>query len=100
MYQDSVAALEIDSEGKLHVLPTKQEFPFVYREALEVSWNEYKRSLYSPTPREWTYSRWLEQIFAAATAQGVRLAIDQDTQWVNIPATIKADLLRAAAHVA
>ena len=98
MKQDHVAIVEIDSQGRLHVMPRKHEFPFVYREALEVSWDGERRSLHSPVPRDWTYTRWLEQIIAAANAQGVHLVLGQDTQWVNVPATVKADLMQAVTH--
>ena len=100
MHRDFVTAIEIDSEGKLHVSPATQTFAFVYREGLEVVWDENRRSLHSPVPREWSYVRWLEQILAAATAQGIFFAIDQHTHWINVPASVREDLLQAAAHAA
>jgi hypothetical protein len=100
MEHDHVAAVEIDQDGRLHIAPASSEFPHICREAMEVSWDPHRRSLYSPQPREWGYGRWLQQILAAAAAQGVKLVLGPGTQWVHVPANIQAELSEAAAHAA
>jgi hypothetical protein len=100
MDQEQVATVEIDQDGRLHVAPASSEFPHIYREAMEISWDPHRRSLYSPHPREWGYGRWLQQILAAAAAQGVGLVIGPGTQWLNVPANTQAELSEAAAHAA
>ncbi|MGY1426495.1 hypothetical protein [Lysobacter sp. A289] len=97
---DQVATVEIDQEGRLHIVPATQEFPYVYREAMEVSWDPARRTLNSPVPREWSYGRWFRQILAASSAQGVQLAIGPGTQWVNVPDSVRVEVLEAAAHAA
>jgi hypothetical protein len=100
MRADQVAAVEIDQDGRLHISPTASEFPYIYREAMEVSWDPERRSLHSPKPKEWGYGRWLRQILAAAAAQGVALELAPSTRWVNVPANTQAELSEAAAHAA
>ena len=91
MDKDSITAVEIDSEGRLHVVPATRTFPHVYREAMEVSWDPGRLSLHSPVPRDWPYSRWLEQILAAASAQGVRLIMGPSTRWLNVPPDLRIE---------
>jgi len=97
---DQVATIEIDHDGRLHISPATREFPYIYREAMEVSWDPNKRSLYSPRPREWGYGRWLQQILGAAAAQGVKLLVVPGTEWIDVPANIREELSEAAAHAA
>ena len=96
MDEDLVAAVELDDEGRLHVVPATRSFPHAYREAMEVSWDPQRRSLYSPPPRSWSYGRWVEQILALAAAQGVRLVVHRGTAWVGVPEPVRLELMRAA----
>jgi hypothetical protein len=96
MDEDFVATVEVDPEGRLHVVPRTRSFPYAYREAMEVAWDPQRLSLHSPPPREWSYGRWLQQIFALAAAQGVRLVLHTGTAWVNVPQTVRVELLQAA----
>ena len=100
MRSDPVATVEIDEKGRLHVTPATQDFPFAYREAMEVTWVPDSRALSSPAPREWSYGRWFQQIQSVASAQGVRLLLGPHTQWVNVPASVKLEIMEAAAHAA
>ena len=94
MDEDSIVAVEIDLERRLHVVPTARSFQHVYHEGMEVSWDASRRSLHSPAPREWSYSRWFEQILAAAAAQGVRLSLAPGTRWVGVPAELQVELAK------
>ncbi len=96
MDEDLVAAVELDPEGRLHVVPATRAFPYAYREAMEVSWDPQRLSLYSPPPRAWSYGRWFQQIHALAKAQGVRMVVHPGTAWVNVPQAVRVELLRAA----
>jgi len=96
MEQDEIATIEIDADGQLHVVPASRSFPLVYREAMEVHWDGERRSLHSPRPRDWSYSRWFHQILASACEQGVSLYLSANTKWLNIEPSVKTELLRAA----
>ena len=73
MDRDEIAEIVIDAAGQLHVVPASHAFPYIYREAMEVHWDPERHSLYSPPPREWSYSRWFQQILVAAREQGCEL---------------------------
>lgn len=98
MKRDTIAQVEIDGDGQLHVVPSAHSFPYIYREAMEVHWDSDRSSLYSPKPKEWSYSRWLQQILTAAAAQGCELQFGPDTKWLNIDPGTKAQLLQAAGN--
>ena len=95
MKQEFIATIEIDAAGRIHVTPTESEFPYIYREAMEVSWDESKRTLHSPVPREWTYTQWLLHILAAAAEQSVKLVLSPETKWVNVSTRLQAELTSA-----
>jgi len=92
MTKDVIAAIEIDEQGALHVHPATQQFPHAYREAMDVAWNGDKRTLSSPKPRQWSYGRWFQQSLKLASAQGVQLRLDHQTQWRNVPDEIKQEI--------
>ena len=92
MDEDLIAAVEIDSQRRLHVVPATRTFPYVYREAMEVAWDTARLSLHSPPPKEWSYGRWLQQILAAAAAQGVELALSPGTRWIGVPPQLQVEL--------
>ena len=89
MTKDLIAEISIDREGRLCVRPVSAEFPHIYREAMEVTWDAATRSLRPPVPREWTYEHWLKQIFDAGRQQGVELVIDESTRWSNADSLIR-----------
>ena len=96
MKREFVAAIEIDTTGRIHVTPEETKFPYIYREAMEVSWDGSAKTLHSPVPREWSYARWLLQILAAAEEQGVHLIVGPQTRWTNVPADLREELANVA----
>ena len=92
MESEQISVVELDGEGKLHIVPAKEEFQYVYREAMEVSWDIQRKSLHSPVPREWSYARWFQQIIAAALAQGAQLQLHTGTIWINVPDELREEL--------
>lgn len=95
MRSDTIARIEIDADGRLHVVPSTATFPYVWREAMEVNWDPERRSLYAPPPREWSRRRWFRHVLDAAHAQGVTLHLSEETEWVGVAADVKAALLQA-----
>ena len=96
METDTIDALGIDDNGLLWVKPHSAKFPYIYREAMEVSWDQQRCRLYSPKPREWSYVEWFSQIRKAAQEQGVDLRLSSATEWTNIPNDLCAAFNSAA----
>ena len=89
MQTDQIEAVGIDESGSLWVKPATATFPYVYREAMEVSWDVERHCFFSPKPREWPYIRWFTQIRDAARAQGVELVTGPTTTWHGLDADLK-----------
>jgi len=98
MDRDEIAEIVIDAAGQLHVVPASHAFPYIYREAMEVHWDPERHSLYSPPPREWSYSRWFQQILVAAREQGCELYPNAGTIWRNVAESTRAEFLQVATN--
>jgi hypothetical protein len=93
MTHDNIAEIGIDENGRLWVRPAVTSFDYIYRAALQVSWDSSTRRLISPKPREWTYLDWFKRLIAAAADEyGTALRLTADTQWTAIPADLRADI--------
>jgi hypothetical protein len=88
---DEIQAVWIDEDGRLFVTPRSHQFPFIYREAVDVHWDAEQASLCSPVPREWSYLDWFKQILAAARMQGVVLQASPATEW-QLPPEIRCEI--------
>jgi hypothetical protein len=93
MNKDKIKEIGIDELERLYVAPQVETFPYVYREALEVHWDENHKYLYAPKPREWSRLDWFKQIISAAKFQGCILHICDKTAWVNISGELKTEII-------
>jgi hypothetical protein len=96
---DDICEVGINDEGRLYVVPRAATFPHIYREAMEVSWDQDRLALFSPPPREWSYLRWFEQIVSAARQHGHQLTIASDTEWRNVPDDLRAEIIAWARSI-
>ncbi len=94
MRRDDIVRIEISADGRLHVVPSSESFPYMWREAMEVHWDPDRQSLYGPPPRKWSRARWLRQILNAAREQGCELTITDETEWVGVEPAVKAELVQ------
>ncbi|WP_136678471.1 hypothetical protein [Neptunomonas sp. XY-337] len=86
---DLIEEIGIDKEERLYVKPYNESFPFIYREGMEVHWNEEFGYLYGAKPRKWSYLEWFNQIISAASQQGCMLLVSPSVIWVNVPAALQ-----------
>lgn len=88
-----VRLIEIDLKGRLCVTPASNDFEMVYREAMEVRWDRDGRFLFSPVPKEMTYTQWFRQIALAVDYQfGMKLRVTGRTQWLSISEPVRAEM--------
>ena len=94
--KDIITKVEIDDSGKLHLTPEKTKFPLIYRTATEVHWDNNKKTLYSPEPREWSYLDWyLHIVGVAKTECQTELLLTNNTEWINVPKELKIEITKA-----
>lgn len=92
MTADKIDEIGIDANGSIYVQPRKAAFPYIYREAMDVSWDAAAGRLFSPPPREWSYAKWFSQLVAAAKEQGVALSVTPETRWVNVEPQVRVGI--------
>ncbi len=92
MTHDQIAEVRIDEQGRLCVVPASSFFPYIYREAMEVHWDDSGRFFYSPKPREWSYARWFQQILSAAKEQSSVFSLTSTTAWSGVPDSVRAEI--------
>ena len=94
MTTDNIVEIGIDNQGRLYVKPEIENFEFIYRAAAEVNWDEKRKFLYSPKPKEYTYVDWFKQIIMATKSEyGCQLVLTPMTTWTNISDELKNKIL-------
>jgi hypothetical protein len=93
MVNDLIIEIGINKNQQLYIRPLTQKFPMIYREAMEVNWDNIENLLYSPKPREWSYFDWFNQIIKAVKIQSCSLSFNENTTWVNISENLKSQIL-------
>lgn len=93
MREDRITKIEIDDDGRLCIWPHTKRFYMIYRSAAEVHWDVKSKCLYSPRPREWSYSDWFGHIWSVAASEyEIKLRPDQNTDWTNISPELKSEV--------
>lgn len=95
--EDKIIEIAIDEYGRLCITPEIEKFHYIYREGMDVHWDEKKSRLHGSKLRSyegsWGYLDWYKQIIKAASEQGVKLNITKKTKWINISNNIKSDII-------
>jgi len=90
--EDKIEEIGIDDEGRLYLKPSSTSFPMIYREAMEVHWNNERGYLYGGIPSKWSCLDWYHQILNAAQEQGCKLSFSSCVSWVNVPSELRAQI--------
>lgn len=90
--EDQIDEIGIDGKGRLYVKPATSKFPFIYREAMEVHWDNELNCLFGSKPRDWSYLDWYHQILKAASEQGCNLKMSSSVKWINVPRTLQKEI--------
>lgn len=95
MDRDEILEIGIDDKGRLYIAPKVKTFPFIYREAKEVHWDE-KGFLLAPAPPRSQLAEpiwWFQRIISVAREQACELVVTAETKWNNVPVKLKNDIL-------
>ena len=93
METDAITEIGIDNQERLYIKPKSKTYTMIYREAIEVHWDNEGRFLYGPKPREWSYFEWYKQIMSGANSATFRLELTEKTKWVNIGSELKQQIV-------
>src|SRR5690606_28416124 len=88
-----LAKVEIDEKGWMRLYPVEAVYDFIYRAAAGVDWNKEGGFLHFREPRELTYPAYFKQIVTVVTPEyGDVLKVGPATKWLNVPATVRAEI--------
>lgn len=96
MERDEISEIGVDDKGRLYVAPKTKKFPYIYREAMEIHWDENGQFLFAPPPPRAQLAEpvwWFQRILAAAREQSCELLFTEETMWHNVPSEIKKEIL-------
>jgi hypothetical protein len=96
MERDAISEIGIDDEGRLYVAPETKAFPYIYREAMEVHWDEAGHYLFAPPPPRAQLAEpiwWFQRILSAAKEQGCELCFSSNTKWHNVPVELQSEVV-------
>jgi hypothetical protein len=99
MKRDRITSIGIDDHKRLWIRPAEHQFPYIYREAMEVDWDAKEKRLVTPHRPEWSYARWFDQIVLAAREQGTELYIDAATTWQDVDVELRQLILAQRAAI-
>jgi hypothetical protein len=97
MRKVAIREIKMNAAGGLAVVPDlrpDEDFGFIYRAAMEVTWDGTARALSCPLPRPggWSHVEWFRQILrAVANEYGTTLLIDPGTKW-SVPADVRGPI--------
>jgi hypothetical protein len=61
---------------------------------MEVFWDAEEHRLHGAEPRRWDHFRWYRQVIEAARMQGVILRPHSQTNWADIPKSLKKKIVQ------
>jgi hypothetical protein len=94
MALDNIVEIGIDNQERLYIKPEIEKFTLIYRSATEVHWDNDSKFLFSPKPREWSYTDWYKHIVSVVLDEyRCKLKITSRTNWLNIPADLKREII-------
>jgi hypothetical protein len=81
MNKDLITEIGFDKHDRLYVKTRTTAFPYIYREAREINWDDVCRYLFAPSPPRSQLAEpiwWFRQIILVVKEQSCDLRIDQD----------------------
>ena len=87
MSPEAIIEVGTDALGRLYVVPARTKFPHIYREAMEISWDEAGAYLHAPAPPRYELASpvwWFQRMLDAAKAEDCSLALNPETKWHNV----------------
>jgi hypothetical protein len=86
-----ISKVEIDAKGWFRLYPAGECYDHIYRAAAGVEWDKAGGFLHDKEPGTWTYPAYFGHIVSAVASEyGDALAVSPATEWLNVPADIRA----------
>ena len=99
MQRIEISQVSISDTGSLLIQPADYSeaeaklYPYIYRAATGVSWNEAFGAFASPAPKEWNYCDWFRNIADTVSSElGLVLVLTSKTVWRNVPPEVRQQI--------
>ena len=92
--KDNIIEIGIDEKIGIYVKPETVKFPFIWRSASSIHWDDKEHILCTTNQSGWTHLQWYKQIIGAVLDEyGYELILTDKTIWTNIPDNLKLDII-------
>ena len=94
MRDELIAQVTLDGDGRLLLKPADTLFCDLHTAgAWGFRWDDPTSSLAVPLPTEWSYRDWFDHVVKVIGREyGIHLKVGRDTQWISVPASVRADI--------
>ena len=93
MEVDFIDQVEIDAEGRLHLVMRNQKYPMIYRSAAGVYWDQNRNSVHSTIPKTMSYPEWFAHICQVLESPGnSQIKLAKNAKWINISQGVKSEI--------
>ena len=93
---DKIIEIGIDDKVGIYVKPETAKFPYIWRSASGVHWDDKKDILCTTNQSSWTHLDWYKQIIGAVLDEyGNKLVLTDQVIWTNIPDDLKRSIIEA-----
>ena len=94
--KDNIIEIGIDDKVGIYVKPETAKFPYIWRSASGVHWDDKKNILCTTNQSGWTHLQWYKQIIGAVRDEyGNELVLTDKVIWTNIPDDLKRSIIEA-----
>ena len=94
--KDDIIEIGIDEKFGIYVKPETAKFPYIWRSASGVHWDDKKNILCTTNQSGWTHLQWYKQIIGAVRDEyGNELVLTNKVIWTNIPEDLKRSIIEA-----
>ena len=92
--KDNIFEIGIDGKVGIYIKPETAKFPFIWRSASGVHWDEKKYILCTTNQSGWTHLQWYKQIIGAVLDEyGFEFILTDKTIWTNIHKDLKQNII-------
>ena len=92
--KDNIIEIGIDDKLGIYIKPETAKFPFIWRSASGVHWDDRKNILCTTNQSGWTHLQWYKQIIGAVLDEyGYQFSLTDKTIWNNIPEDLKRSII-------
>ena len=94
--KEDISEIGIDGNIGIYIRPETAKFPFIWRSASGIHWDDRKNILHTTNQTGWTHLQWYKQIVGVIRDEySYELLLTDKTIWINISNDLKKEMIEA-----